>query len=196
MQEKVTSTKTVSRPRGISTYSAADLCSVALCGIALFLLTGAVALLLNNGVNFYRYYGFHSVMQDFYLHRFLIFSLLPVGFNLAFGIAFGMYFISFRRTTLARFNNGFLRVLFSVVLNPAFLLFLLWWILFNLPLLLEPVDPRYLTSSWPPHSLYLPIRTELLLFHPLGNRALVAGFLGAIGWKRLRQLLAAEKPKG
>jgi hypothetical protein len=159
-----------------------DLAAVALFGLSVFL--GAVALktLVIHIVGNYLSIGLSSVIQEFHLYRLALFSILPLCFNLAFGLYFGIVF----RRCAARPRQA--------IPNLGALGFLAWYALFNLPAFLSGEwAPGHLWPSWPPSSLYLPVRNELLLFHLMGNLALLTGFCGAVSWGRMRHMLHAQQ---
>ena len=138
--------------------------------IAVFLGTVAVRALVRSIVGTYETFGFYSPTADFYLYRYMLFAVLPFGFNLVFGCYFALWF-----------HGGGRRAWSGLAL------FVLWVVAFNIPLFLTGEftvwPPRF---EWPPSSLFLPVYSELVLFIPMGNLGAVLGYSvgGLIGTLR------------
>ena len=172
-------------------FSASDILPVLFFGLAIYLLVRSLGILLKTTFLFYHVFGVDNPIQEFKLWRFLLLSILPFGFNLVFGVFFGLKYLDFDRERAEREASGD-RVPYRI-LNPALLVLLLWWGLFNAPLFLTGDSGKQsLFPSWPPDSFYEPIQNYLGLFFFMGNGALGAGFLGVIGWTRLLGRLRTE----
>jgi len=167
--------------------------AVAFFGLAIYLLARSAVSLLIPTVVFYRRFGFHSVIEEFYLHRFLLFSLLPFGFNLAFGLFFGWR--TQRYAPAGDSREAPRSSARPALLNPGLIALLVWGFLFNLPVFLMGGSWR-VPTSWLPEPLYGPVSNELMLFFPMGNRGLLAGFFAAMAWERLAPLVGTHRRPG
>ena len=165
-----------------------------LLGVAVFLVLRCVRGLLLIVSLFGQAGSFGEGPGDMSPVRLCALAALPFGFNLSFGFFFGSRFLKARASRRERRAIGLRH---RSPINPWLGGLLLWWLLFNMPVFLFG-DPsgRWLLPSWPPEAWYLPIRQELSLFFPMGNRALVAGFIGAIAWGRLGPRLATRRQRG
>jgi hypothetical protein len=156
-----------------------------LYGVGVFVGVHALAILCLTSLRLYQTFGLRNSLQEFDLVRFLAVSTLPLGFNLIFGLFFGQKYWGYGRT---RAGNGAQDPWpLYWVCNPWLWVFLGWLALFNLPRFLDgaPVLTalRHFTlPPWPPAHYYIPIRTEVILYMAVGNRALFAGFLATVGW--------------
>ncbi len=193
--EKKTST-TVPPAKNPVNFSASDFVPVIYFGVSIFLVVQCFGSLLGYSLDCYSHFGYRDIVEDFHMLRFLAFSLLPFGFNLAFGVFFGLKHQSRldRGAAAAGIGSRFPRLSVNVFLVG----FLAWWILFNLPLFIAGEPGKHLPlPTWPPKSFYLSLRLELGMFFFMGNRALPAGFFGALGWScLLRRLREREQRPG
>ena len=143
--------------------------------VTIFLGTIAVRDLTLSAFGTWRLFGFYSPSNEFYLHRYLTFAVLPLGFNLAFGFYFALCFYR-----CVHSGEGYWRAWGLL----AF--FMAWVILFNLPVLLTYL--REGRVQWPPRALYTPVYTELILFMPMGNLGALLGFAAGGVTAHLRRM--------
>jgi len=149
-------------------FSLAGFSFVVLFFVAIFLATITARNLMMSAVGTWRMFGFHSPSNEFYLYRYLLFAVLPLGFNLMFGFYFALRFYG-----CAHSGENHARAWGLLAL------FIGWLFVFNLPVLLSYTGTGRL--HWPPLSLYLPVYTELILFMPMGNLGALLGFsLGGV----------------
>lgn len=152
--------------------------------------------LLLGGMGVWRFYATFGPQENFLNLSFWYFAgytLLPFLANLVFNTVIGY---RFNRVELPRPSAGkgwewrdFRRL-------PWFVLFLLWWLLFNWPMLTQG-DPvlNSLARQWPPATLQPRLRIELGLFHPMGNYGIFAGFALGAAWGQMRYV-TGQKKKG
>lgn len=145
--------------------------------------------LVRNGLIFYQTFGFYSPSYDVNLYRFVMFGLIPFGFNAAFCGYFGLAF--FRR--MVRFGDsregvkGALRIL-----NAGLYGFVAWCVLFNVPSIAISLGEGW-HRGWPPRSLPSAIYYEMLLFYPMGNLGAFSGFCCALLGAQLSHLRGRDK---
>jgi hypothetical protein len=169
-----------------------------LCGaLACLFIATSVLLIVVTTLQYYGVFGFHSVIHEFWLYRFVLFSTLPWGFNAAFGGVFGIHFgRDLRRFRLLR-EEGFqdsaedgARGMARLETLRWLVPLVAWWWLFNLPVHLTGVkvpETFGLLWIWPTGSMYMPVAREMSLLFRMGNFGLLSGFFLGCLWAELRE---------
>jgi hypothetical protein len=132
--------------------------------------------LLATTLSFHQQFGWESEFYELSMPMAIMFSVLPFGFNFAFGFyaGLGAGALSLRRAT--RGEGGLSAFRFHGLL-------LVWWVIFNLPLFLMGERPaESFLPAWPPADLYPPLAFQLAWYITHGNYGLFGGFLlGILG---------------
>ncbi|HNY28910.1 MAG TPA: hypothetical protein PKH31_16165 [Candidatus Sumerlaeota bacterium] len=180
-----------------------DLVAALLYGVGVFAGVHALALLCLTSLRLYHTFGVRNSLQEFDLIRFLAVSTLPLGFNLIFGLFFGQKYWGYGRSIPEkgslegnRFEDPWP---LHWICNPWLWVFLGWLTLFNLPRFFDGAPVlvalrHFVLPPWPPAHYYIPIRTEVVLYMAVGNRALFAGFLATVGWLWFSARIARQDP--
>jgi len=153
---------------------------------ALFFLARSLLILVVHTIGFHRILGFHSISYDFYLSRFVLFSILPWGFNAIFATLFGMSFG--KRIGLGIQPESPRLVARLLRLAPPLLAYLAWWLVFNLPAFLQgDASSQGAAHTFPPRLWFAPVAREMSLFVQMGNYGLFTGFPLGVALQGLRR---------
>lgn len=174
-----------------------DLVSLAPFGLGVFLMGAGVGIAAKLAVRSMQDDHVVDLSNEFFLHRTLLFGTLAYGVNFCFGSAFGFRYCRHQRHLQQREGAGAWVWRF---INPGLIMLIVWWLVFNAPVLLIDAPrgmPWYFWTRFWLESMYFPIRNDLFLYFYMGNFALLGSFLFAISmgkfWRRVFSPAPAEQ---